>query len=512
MTKADISANQGRARSVIENITKDHGYLAEEIYAKMDTKARHQIQDVLLKKNDRGQHHNNMREGQFIFELLKNANDNNFSRAETMGDVPYISFDVYTDRIIIECNEDGFNEADIRTISNTCRSTKTGAQGIGFKSVFQVAYKAHIRSGHYSFTFTHLKDDSGMGMITPEWAEADQGLPAPLTRTTLYLHNAGSERSQRRRFPRHFRRLDSSILLSLTNLERIEVRIHNENSSGASLTMPPMKRRDQLDVPVALEKVYTRDGDTACTKQKKHIATGSTESDSDGEDTDSGEETASTVHFSLHPFTPRDTTTNDIRRRLPAIREYRALLSQITSQAPYCRALQDPACITKSERDKRVEAAGQLFVFNPLACVCSGFNDRNWTSAIRKYVTIHPDHAEMVVWTGVETSDFQYKDAYGDLTEALVDKGQLPKKWLKRCPKYYIKVKTTPGAWDEPFFIESAEYLKMKKLSTDESVYIIFRVFDLFSGEIDVKLYINPVNLSEEGSMKFMIDRRIVKP
>lgn len=52
MTKADTSARQARARSIIENISKEHGYLGDEVYARMDAKTRRQIQEVLLKKNE----------------------------------------------------------------------------------------------------------------------------------------------------------------------------------------------------------------------------------------------------------------------------------------------------------------------------------------------------------------------------------------------------------------------------------------------------------------------------
>lgn len=137
--------------------------------------------------------------------------------------------------------------------------------------------------------------------------------------------------------------------------------------------------------------------------------------------------------------------------------------------------------MTITERRARVEAAGQLYVSRPkkalmytyhinkatqvfklLSCLDSRFSHRHWTSTLRKYVTIHPAYKYMGSWAGVETSDFEYKDIDGELTAALVDQGYLQWKWRKRRPKYYINVKTTPGPWDEPFYLKSdAEYQKV---------------------------------------------------
>ncbi|KAI1137758.1 hypothetical protein F5Y05DRAFT_419225 [Hypoxylon sp. FL0543] len=496
MTKADISAKQRRARSVVENIAKNHGYLGEEVYAKMDAKTRRQMQEALCKKNEMIGASiislvKNMRDGRFIFELLKNANDNSFTRAITLGKGAYVSFDIYKDRIIVECNEDGFDEASVQALCNVGQSTKAEAQGIGFKSVFRVAYQVHIQSGHYSFTLTHREEDSGMGMISPEWEETAQELPTPLTRMTLYIHGAGTENALRRRILRHFRKLDSSILLSLQSLEGVEIRFHDEDGDEASSSSLPMNHCDQDHDALILERIYTRDGDTTCTKQKDHGVPA-------------------------------------------AIREYRALLSQVAEQGRCSRVLQDPQIVqtdedllelktfnekdlfhddlTQAERDKRVEAAGQLYVFELLSSLCFRFDHSDWTSTLRKYVTVHPDYEEIGSWTGSETSDFVYKDMGGVLTKVLVEKGFLQKKWRARrpWPKYYIKVKTTTGAWDEPFSIEGkAEYEKMKALSTDKSIYIIFRVFNLYSGEVDFKMYINP---AVEESLEIVEDRWIVRP
>lgn len=73
----------------------------------------------------------------------------------------------------IESNEDGFNEEDIWAICVIHHSSKrqkggyVGHKGIGFKSVFKIAYKVHIQPGPFSFSLERREGGSGMGMVTP---------------------------------------------------------------------------------------------------------------------------------------------------------------------------------------------------------------------------------------------------------------------------------------------------------------------------------------------------------
>lgn len=75
--------------------------------------------------------------------------------------------------------------------------TYIGEKGFGFKSVFAVASKVHIRSRMWSFHFEHKEDDSGLGMVTPIPDE-----PVPLTdwfrtRITITLNDEHRERYAR---------------------------------------------------------------------------------------------------------------------------------------------------------------------------------------------------------------------------------------------------------------------------------------------------------------------------
>lgn len=161
-----------------------------------------------------------------------------------------------------------------------------------------------------------------------------------------------------------------------------------------------------------------------------------------------------------------------------------------------------------------------------------GFTRENWRSTIRRYVTGHPDYADMQNWCGIETADIVYEDKEGTLTEKLVEADNLPSGYRGCRPRYYIEVKTTPGPWDTPFHMSHPQYekvscgvysslllymvinfqYKMKGFSTQDSIYVIFRVFNLYTDQIGVKLYVDPVKLESEGRLIFAADRWTVRP
>ena len=108
----------------------------------------------------------------FIYELLQNADDSKYGSDQ--GE-PCVTIDLFPDRISIGTNEEGFTIANVKAICETGESSKKassedqsiGEKGYGFKSVFGVAYRARIQSGHWSFYFEHRDGDDGLGMITP---------------------------------------------------------------------------------------------------------------------------------------------------------------------------------------------------------------------------------------------------------------------------------------------------------------------------------------------------------
>ena len=157
-----------------------------------------------------------------MFELIQNAEDNNYTKAEAAGDEPLLIFRLYPNEIIIDSNEDGFVEANVRAICSTGESTKNvskgyiGEKGIGFKSVFKVASKVHIQSEPFSFFFQHRYGDSGLGMVTPI-SETHHELPPKIrTRFVLTLANP----SEAKRIEQEFSDLPETLLLFLNKLKR----------------------------------------------------------------------------------------------------------------------------------------------------------------------------------------------------------------------------------------------------------------------------------------------------
>ncbi|KAH3395487.1 hypothetical protein KXV81_002967 [Aspergillus fumigatus] len=256
-------------------ISKQHGYLGEDVLSRMDPDIRREVEEALLKKDAmigssvitlaKNLYNSTAR---FVFELLQNVDDNSYNVARSRSADPFVSFCVDNRRIIVECNEDGFTHENLVAICNVGKSSKTGAQGyigekgIGFKSVFMVAWKVHIQSRDLSFSFRHNVGDSGMGMISPIWEESEEVLPRPLTRITLYLHETGSAAdlaTQRETTLQQFRELKAAFLLFMKNLRRIEVKLCGSLDKETSRTTFSMRCEDEGRV--ALKQEIVQDGD-----------------------------------------------------------------------------------------------------------------------------------------------------------------------------------------------------------------------------------------------------------
>ncbi|TEY73343.1 hypothetical protein BOTCAL_0079g00080 [Botryotinia calthae] len=184
----------------------------------------------------------------FIYEIIQNAEDNEYKDSKKL---PFLSFTLYSDRLIIDSNEDGFTEKNIKAICSIGENTKAsiqgyiGEKGIGFKSVFNVAYKVHIQSRCYSFAFKYHKDDSeesNLGMVTP-MNETPHELPGDVqTRMILYLH-AGEDRGA---LYQDLLNLPDTLLLFLKKLRQLTVNFElpdrNVHQVQFSLTRPNSNR------------------------------------------------------------------------------------------------------------------------------------------------------------------------------------------------------------------------------------------------------------------------------
>ncbi|MCJ1310202.1 hypothetical protein MMC25_003863 [Agyrium rufum] len=210
----------------------------------------------------------------FVYELIQNAEDNEYTEALKAGEEPYLGFSIYPDRIVLESNEDGFAEANVRAICSTGESTKTvtqgyiGEKGIGFKSVFKVARKVHIQSGPFSFSFEHTRDtdDDGLGMVTP-LNEPYSDLPKNVrTRITMMLL-AGSSFHQR---VEDIQNVPETTLLFLTKLKVLKIDTYPEIG-------PPTRVRytRKIEPDGRIEKVIKatiNEGDSRDVVKKFHVS------------------------------------------------------------------------------------------------------------------------------------------------------------------------------------------------------------------------------------------------
>ncbi|KAI5460375.1 hypothetical protein BGZ63DRAFT_387163 [Mariannaea sp. PMI_226] len=290
----------------IEKFNSEYRRKIDRNWLRIETVASHSIKVLAKQIYGSG--------ARFVFELLQNAEDNNFSKAEKKKAPPFISFKIYPDRIIVECNEDGFNERDIEAICAVGQSTKSaahgyiGAKGIGFKSVFIAAHEVLIQSGNFSFKFQHKKTDPGIGMVRPIWVNPDdlETIPnPPLTRMTLYIHEDGDQveiQHLKRVISMQFDDLRETCLLFLEKLQKVSVAFYDDKGE---LERSKQFRKHQLDEhQVSLQTTSIINGEEITKSQIYHItkqkATGLAGSDNrEVPNTEDGRSSSSTAEVVL---------------------------------------------------------------------------------------------------------------------------------------------------------------------------------------------------------------------
>ncbi|KAF5654792.1 hypothetical protein F25303_1136 [Fusarium sp. NRRL 25303] len=294
-------ATQEEAEKIVKEMTEYYGYLDHDMMddiGRFNSDYRRRIDENWLKMENAASHsikvlaRNIYGSGaRFVFELLQNAEDNSFLKADDKNEPPFISFQIHPKHIVVECNEDGFTSLDLKAICSVGESTKTakhgyvGAKGIGFKSVFIAACRVHIQSGHYSFEFRHNRDDPGLGMVRPIWVTPTETISSPLTRTTLYLHDKGDDdeiEHLKTVIAMQFDDLQETCLLFLRKLRKISVTFYNEEGNLQRSKQFTKKKID--DYRVSLETTVASGDKATTTSQMYHItkqlATGLAQSES----------------------------------------------------------------------------------------------------------------------------------------------------------------------------------------------------------------------------------------
>lgn len=127
-------------------------------------------------------------ESHFIYELIQNAQDNQYNSDE----IASLDFYIFDEGILTKNNEIGFSEINIKALCDFNDSSKSknkelgfiGEKGIGFKSVFSITDKPAIHSNGYKFYF---KDGE---YIEPYWIESFDNYPEQFKNehtTNIYL-------------------------------------------------------------------------------------------------------------------------------------------------------------------------------------------------------------------------------------------------------------------------------------------------------------------------------------
>ncbi|KAK4146669.1 uncharacterized protein C8A04DRAFT_9676 [Dichotomopilus funicola] len=251
MAESNRPSSRAEAQRLVQSIADDHRPIPEEVLSRMSDMDRRQVENAILRKDQKlgssgltylaqSLYTSNARS---ILELLQNAEDNDYTKAQGKGEAPFVSFSVYPNQLVLECNEDGFTEENLRALCSVGQSSKTGAggyigeKGIGFKSVFMAAHQVHIQSGHFSFYFRHREGDSGLGMITPIWEEDVPYLGDRCTRITLDLEKGETPEEQTNRtqaIRQQFEEIHDAVLLFMKRLQRIEIKFYDQEQGSAA--------------------------------------------------------------------------------------------------------------------------------------------------------------------------------------------------------------------------------------------------------------------------------------
>ncbi|OBT74408.1 hypothetical protein VF21_06830 [Pseudogymnoascus sp. 05NY08] len=228
------------AREIVLKVSRENGWHEPELEATTDPRVlasitnlrRHVADAVETIAEDIG----SVR-GRFILELTQNVEDCPFNLSKS---IPWLSFEVHPNRVIVESNQNGFYENDVRQICRTGRSWKrrqhgfVGEKGIGFKAVFQVASRVHIQSNAFSFYFEYNRHGTvveRLGLVTP--LLGDDPIPVeerPLTRMTL------TPNTRYESLVAHFDNVHPTLLLFLSKIQKISITVHRQPSGGTITT------------------------------------------------------------------------------------------------------------------------------------------------------------------------------------------------------------------------------------------------------------------------------------
>eukprot|EP00047_Mylnosiga_fluctuans_P024323 m.158569 g.158569 ORF g.158569 m.158569 type:complete len:1036 (-) comp9830_c0_seq1:3607-6714(-) len=162
----------------------------------------------------------------FLLELVQNADDNRYEA----GVAPALRFYLQPGMLVIQNNETGFEDVNVRALCNVASSTKDrsgdqgyiGAKGIGFKSVFKVTSAPAIHSNGFHFKFDRSipveGGHAGLSYVLPHHVASDQYPNVALTADWATSIVLPMDERKLREQSQQLLRLDPSILLFLKKI------------------------------------------------------------------------------------------------------------------------------------------------------------------------------------------------------------------------------------------------------------------------------------------------------
>lgn len=189
------------------------------------------------------------KETHFIFELIQNAEDNEYEENE-----PSLCFSLTKSNLtktpnamgalIVQNNETGFQEKNVDAICKVGKTTKSkirgyiGEKGIGFKSVFRITSTPHIFSNGYQFCLPEKDKERELGYIVPQWVnEIPSGIDAKQTTIILPLDK---QEFDYEKVEKMLEDIFPETILFLSKLR--EVKISIENGNNLSILKDDQKR------------------------------------------------------------------------------------------------------------------------------------------------------------------------------------------------------------------------------------------------------------------------------
>ncbi|PVH80366.1 hypothetical protein DL98DRAFT_628772 [Cadophora sp. DSE1049] len=276
----EITAEQ--ARRIVHEAAERNGWISHEDYENSTPASRRAITHLRSQLGNLTEmiaRDIYLRKARFVLELIQNAEDNKFTQAATLGEEPFIKFNIYPTKIVVECNEDGFTKSNVDAICRVGASSKQnkrgyiGEKGIGFKSVFQVASKIHIQSNAFSFYFQYGGGDNEnkLAIITPIWVNEEAPAPHEQLRTRMTLTLAqGTDYND---MISQIQDVPEDFLLFLSTLKRLEINLHQPNLRVISTKFCKSDGSDDGKIRLTKTIEDSNDGGTSSTIEKIYYIT-----------------------------------------------------------------------------------------------------------------------------------------------------------------------------------------------------------------------------------------------